>query len=739
MVGKRFVFAFVASLSMIGIGRAALPPPPPLPPATILMRQHLPLPPPPPPPAAEVAGIMAKVNTANPARIADEHETMPLVQPADGHANNAYRQVWRAGLGNPETKQQADQQIDSGEAAYLVVNRGNTKSISLRLKDGSSYSTGFNNLILMNAYGRGVPIVALSDSWFGGLNIQMMSAVAQLVLQVMMVLFLIGVGIWFVRKIMRGKMRRVDGDHRVKTTFDDIAGLEEVKAEMREIVEFMRDPGRFKQMGATVPRGVLLKGPPGTGKTLLARAVAGEAGVPFFSLNASDIIDTPFVGVAAGRVRNLFRAVRRAIRQQSRSNKAKKLVPAPIRRLFGKLFPRAARRASLPKWMPREAAMGGIVFIDEIDMVGRRRDGGAATDLKSEREHILTQFLVELDGIDARGGLAPIVLICATNRADVLDPALLRAGRLDRHIDVPRPDRNEKTRILELHAKKKPVSPDIKFRDIAMAMPGATGADLERLTNEAAIEAIRQNKTMIDQKCYEAAIFRVLLGTPRPNLAISERERQVIAYHEAGHAVAAFLLQEADPPVVATIVSHGAALGLVMMEVPDNEHMRTRAKMLAEARVLLAGRAAEIMKFSLDASTTGAESDRSQVLEMLHDLVGRFGLSDKARYVGAARYNGIDGGSRMISDEALGEFNKAVAEEFGRAEADIEALLKENKGAVERVAQALLRQRYLGRADIAALIMNTDVETAIDADAEATATVMAGGGDLVAAHRTSET
>lgn len=734
MVGKRVVFGLIVALSSIGIGRAALPPPPPLPPATILVRQYPPLPPPAPPPAMQVAGIMAKVEAGHDARISRDRQTMPLVEPANGHADNAYRHVWHAGLGNPETRQLAEQQINGSEVAYIVVNKGNTKSMVLRLKNGDNHSIGFNNSMLVEAYGRGVPIVALSDSWFGGVNIQMMSAVAQLVLQVMMVLLLIGVFIWFARKILRGRMRRVDGDQRVHTTFDDIAGLEEVKAEMLEIVEFMRDPSRFKHMGASVPRGVLLKGPPGTGKTLLARAVAGEAGVPFFSLNASDIVDTPFVGVAAGRVRGLFRAVRRAIRQQARSNKARKIVPTPLRRLFRKLFPRAARRSTMPAWMPKAAAMGGIVFIDEIDMVGKRRDGGMSTDLKSEREHILTQFLVELDGIDARGEMAPIVLICASNRAEVLDPALLRAGRLDRHIDVPRPDRNEKAKILELHARKKPVSQDIRFRDIAMAMPGATGADLERLTNEAAIEAIRQKKALIDQKCYEAAIGRVLLGTPRPNLAISERERQVIAYHEAGHALAAFLLPAANPPVWATIVPHGGALGLVMMAVPDNEHMRTRGKMLADARVLLAGRASEIMMFDLDASTTGAESDRSQVLEMLHDLVGRFGLSEKARYVGAARYNGIDGGSRMISDEALREFNTAVAEEFTKAEADIEALLKENRDALERLAQALLKQRSLGRAEIAALILDTPVSNiSIEEDEEKTAET--GVGDLVAAHR----
>ncbi len=402
--------------------------------------------------------------------------------------------------------------------------------------------------------------------------------------------FLLMVGIWifFMRQMQAGGGKAMGfGKSRAKMltersgriTFEDVAGVDEAKDDLKEIVDFLRDPQKFQRLGGRIPKGVLLVGPPGTGKTLLARAIAGEANVPFFTISGSDFVEM-FVGVGASRVRDMF-------------EQAKKNSPC-------------------------------IVFIDEIDAVGRHRGAGLGGG-NDEREQTLNQLLVEMDGFEANES---VILIAATNRPDVLDPALLRPGRFDRHVVVPNPDLAGREKILRVHLRKVPLAPDVEPKVIARGTPGFSGADLANLVNEGALLAARRGKRVVNMSELEDAKDKVMMGAERRSLAMSEEEKKLTAFHEAGHAIIAITVEGSDPIHKATIIPRGRALGMVM-RLPERDQLSlTRQKMKSDLAVAFGGRLAEELVFGHDKVTTGAQSDIEQATRMARAMVTRFGMSD---------------------------------------------------------------------------------------------------------------
>jgi len=404
-------------------------------------------------------------------------------------------------------------------------------------------------------------------------------------------------------------------ENRPKVTFADVAGIEEAKEELGEVVEFLKFPKKFQALGARIPKGVLLLGPPGSGKTLLARAIAGEAGVPFFSISGSDFVEM-FVGVGASRVRDLF-------------EQAKKSAPC-------------------------------IVFIDEIDAVGRQRGAGLGGG-HDEREQTLNQLLVEMDGFDQNTG---VILIAATNRPDVLDPALLRPGRFDRQIVVDRADIKGRQAILAVHSKNKPLSKEISLETLARRTPGFSGADLENLLNEAALLAARRNKSIIEMSDCEEAIDRVVAGPERKSLVMSQKEKENTAYHESGHAIVGGLLPQADRVHKVTIIPRGMALGITWSLPDEDRHSRTKNELLAQITMALSGRIAEEIKFG--DVTTGASNDFEKATELARRMVTQYGMSDSLGPIQYGRGNhqvflGRDfGEDRNYSEEIAGKIDAEV-------------------------------------------------------------------------------
>jgi len=402
-------------------------------------------------------------------------------------------------------------------------------------------------------------------------------------------LLLIGVWVFFLRQMQAGGGKAMGfGKSRAKllterqgrVTFEDVAGVDEAKEELKEIVDFLKDPQKFQRLGGRIPKGVLLVGPPGTGKTLLARSIAGEATVPFFTISGSDFVEM-FVGVGASRVRDMF-------------EQAKKNAPC-------------------------------IVFIDEIDAVGRHRGAGLGGG-NDEREQTLNQLLVEMDGFETNEG---VILIAATNRPDVLDPALLRPGRFDRHVVVPNPDLGGREKILRVHMRKVPLATDVEPRTIARGTPGFSGADLANLVNEGALLAARRGKRVVTMVELEDAKDKVMMGAERRSLAMTDEEKKLTAYHEGGHALVALHVEGSDPIHKATIIPRGRALGLVM-RLPERDQLSvTRQKMMADLCVAFGGRIAEELIFGHDKVTTGAMSDIEQATRMSRAMVTRFGMSDE--------------------------------------------------------------------------------------------------------------
>ena len=448
-----------------------------------------------------------------------------------------------------------------------------------------------------------------------------------------------------------GKSRaKMMGDGNVKVKFSDVAGAEEAKQELTEVVEFLKDPGKFTSIGATIPKGVLLAGPPGTGKTLLAKAVAGEAGVPFFTISGSDFVEM-FVGVGASRVRDLF-------------GQAKKNAPC-------------------------------IIFIDEIDAVGRQRGAGLGGG-HDEREQTLNQLLVEMDGFGANEG---IITLAATNRPDILDPALLRPGRFDRQVIVGRPDLHGREAILKVHARNKPLADDVDLKTIAKKTPGFTGADLSNLLNEAALLAARLNKKVITMAELEEASEKVSMGPERRSHIVSEKDRKLTAYHESGHAIVAHLLPHANPVHKVTIIPRGYAGGYTMM-LPKEEHdYKTKAQLLADIRVALGGRIAEALV--LGDISTGASGDLQSVTNTARSMVTRWGMSDTLGPIVFGEqqeqvFLGKNiGHERNYSEEVASKIDVEIHHIVDEAYRDVEQLLTDNMDFLHNMAKALLEEETI--------------------------------------------
>ena len=448
-----------------------------------------------------------------------------------------------------------------------------------------------------------------------------------------------------------GKSRaKLMGEGNVKVSFKDVAGAEEAKQELEEVVEFLKDPGKFTTIGAKIPKGVLLAGPPGTGKTLLAKAVAGEAGVPFFTISGSDFVEM-FVGVGASRVRDLF-------------TQAKKNAPC-------------------------------IIFIDEIDAVGRQRGAGLGGG-HDEREQTLNQLLVEMDGFGANEG---IITIAATNRPDILDPALLRPGRFDRQVIVGRPDLRGREAILKVHARNKPLADDVDLKTIAKKTPGFTGADLNNLLNEAALLAARLNKKVITMAEVEEASEKVSMGPERRSHIVSEKDRKLTAYHESGHAIVAHLLPHADPVHKVTIIPRGAAGGYTMMLPTEEQNYKTKSQLLADIRVALGGRIAEAL--ILDEISTGASGDLQSVTNTARAMVTRWGMSDELGPIVFGEqqeqvFLGKNlGHERNYSEEIAAKIDAEIHRIVEEAYKDITKLLSDNEKFLHDMANALLEEETI--------------------------------------------
>lgn len=481
---------------------------------------------------------------------------------------------------------------------------------------------------------------------------------------------LIIVGLWFMMmnqsgagggKVMnfgKSRARRYDED-KVKITFKDVAGAEEAKQELEEVVEFLKSPQKYNDLGAKIPKGVLLYGPPGTGKTLLAKAVAGEAGVPFFSISGSDFVEM-FVGVGASRVRDLF-------------DNAKKSAPC-------------------------------IVFIDEIDAVGRQRGAGLGGG-HDEREQTLNQLLVEMDGFSANEG---IIMIAATNRPDILDPALLRPGRFDRQIVVDRPDIKGRTEILKVHVKGKPIGTDVSLDVIAQRTPGFTGADLSNLVNEAALLTARRDKKVINMPEMEEAAERVIMGPERKSRVISDKEKRLTAYHEGGHTIVGMLLDNTDPVHKVTIIPRGRAGGYTLSLPKEDKYYATRSEMLDELKVLLGGRVAEALV--LKEISSGASNDLQRATQLARQMICEYGMSENIGPVTFGHrqdqvFLGRDiARDKDYSEEVAAEIDKEVRSFIEDAYAATEKLLSDNLDKLHVIAKALMERETLEEEEINQLV-----------------------------------
>ncbi len=502
------------------------------------------------------------------------------------------------------------------------------------------------------------------------------------------ILLLIGVYIFVMRQMQGGggkggamgfgKSRaKMMTEENNKITFDDVAGIDEAKEELEEIVEFLKDPGKFQRLGGKIPKGCLLVGPPGTGKTLLAKAIAGEAGVPFFTISGSDFVEM-FVGVGASRVRDMF-------------EQGKKSAPC-------------------------------IIFIDEIDAVGRHRGAGMGGG-NDEREQTLNQLLVEMDGFEANEG---VILIAATNRPDVLDPALLRPGRFDRQVVVPNPDIAGRTKILEVHLKKVPAAPDMNAKIIARGTPGFSGADLANLVNEAALLAARRGKRVVTMKEMESAKDKVMMGAERKSMVMSNDEKKLTAFHEAGHALIGVKMEDSDPIHKATIIPRGRALGMVMRLPVADQLSITRDKLYADLAVAMGGRVAEELVFGYGKVTSGASSDIQQATRMAKAMVTQWGMSDK---LGPMDYSAGGGGEPFLgatyggqgkanSEETAalidGEVRRILDESYDTAT----KLLKKHRKELDLIANSLLEYETLTGEEIDELIANGKIERSVDESAK---------------------
>jgi cell division protease FtsH len=550
--------------------------------------------------------------------------------------------------------------VDRGEIAEVTV-KGNTLQGKLKNRQDFRTVSPLDTQLLDKMRQKGV---SLSFEKEDSQSLWAQFLVSWMPLGIICVLF-----IFLMRQLQAGggkamsfgksKAKLLSENHN-KVTFADVAGIDEAKDELEEIIQFLKDPKKFTKLGGRIPKGVLLMGSPGTGKTLLARAIAGEAGVPFFSISGSDFVEM-FVGVGASRVRDLF-------------EQGKKHAPC-------------------------------IIFIDEIDAVGRHRGAGLGGG-HDEREQTLNQLLVEMDGFESNEG---VILIAATNRPDVLDPALLRPGRFDRRIVVPRPDVKGREGILKVHTKKTPLSPEVDLDSIARGTPGFSGADLENLVNEAALLAARKNKERLDNGDFEFAKDKVMMGSERRSMIISEKDKRITAWHEAGHALVARLVPECDPVHKVTIIPRGPALGLTQMLPKEDRLNWNRQAVLDRIAMAMGGRIAEELQFN--EITSGAKSDIDHATAFARSMVCEWGMSEKlgplafgedqqevflGRELGHRARNFSEKTAIDIDDEV----RHIVTTQYQRAK----GILVENKGVLDRIAQALLEWETLDGADVEAIV-----------------------------------
>ncbi len=505
-------------------------------------------------------------------------------------------------------------------------------------------------------------------------------------------LLLIGVWLYFMRQASSGNNKAMSFgkskaklvENRKKVTFKDVAGCDESKQELEEVVDFLKDPAKFQRLGGKIPRGVLLVGPPGTGKTLLAKAVAGEADVPFFSISGSDFVEM-FVGVGASRVRDMFA-------------EAKKHSPC-------------------------------LLFIDEIDAVGRHRGAGLGGG-NDEREQTLNQLLVEMDGFEEKQN---VILIAATNRPDVLDPALLRPGRFDRQVTVVNPDIKGREEILQVHVRKVPLSRDVKLSVIARGTPGFSGADLANLVNEAALLAARKNKHKVTQKDFDDAKDKVLMGSERKSMVMDDDEKKLTAYHEAGHAICSLFVKATDPIHKATIVPRGRALGMVQQLPEKDQYSYSREKMLSRLVIMMGGRVAEEIKFGHDKVTSGASSDIAGATNLARAMVTEWGMSETLGPVLYAENSGeVFLGksvtqSKLISEKTANIIDSEIKRFVTEAYDEAIKLLKKKDKELELLAQALIEYETLSGDEIKEVIvgktLNRNDEVPVSEDKKTLASV----------------
>jgi cell division protease FtsH len=549
-------------------------------------------------------------------------------------------------------------EVNNGQVRDVVI-QGRT--VSGQLNDGRSFTTFTpeDPQLVSRLTEKGVRVVARPEE-------SEVNPLFQILISWFPMLLLIGVWIFFMRQMQGGGGRAMGfGKSRAKlltekhgrVTFEDVAGIDEAKAELEEIVDFLRDPQKFQRLGGKIPKGVLLVGPPGTGKTLLARSIAGEANVPFFTISGSDFVEM-FVGVGASRVRDMF--------EQGKKN-------APC-----------------------------LIFIDEIDAVGRHRGAGLGGG-NDEREQTLNQMLVEMDGFESNEG---VIIIAATNRPDVLDPALLRPGRFDRQVVVPNPDVVGREKILRVHMRKVPLASDVDPKTIARGTPGFSGADLANLVNEAALLAARTGRRTVGMAEFEAAKDKVMMGAERRSLVMSEDEKRMTAYHEAGHALVAMHEPECDPVHKATIIPRGRALGLVMSLPAGDRYSKHKSKMKAELAMAMGGRVAEEIVFGADKVSNGASGDIKMATNQARMMVTEWGMSDKLGMVAYGENsqevflghsvtqskNISEETARLIDAEIRGIIDGA----YGRAK----QILTDNREELERLAKGLLEHETLSGDEI---------------------------------------
>ncbi len=525
---------------------------------------------------------------------------------------------------------------------------------------------------------------------------QEQSTLSAIIISFLPFILLIGVWIFFMNRMQGGgkggamsfgKSRaKMLTERAGKVTFGDVAGIDEAKEELEEIVEFLQDPQKFSRLGGKIPKGALLVGPPGTGKTLLARAIAGEAGVPFFAISGSDFVEM-FVGVGASRVRDMF-------------EQAKKNAPC-------------------------------IVFIDEIDAVGRQRGSGMGGG-NDEREQTLNQLLVEMDGFESNEG---VILLAATNRADVLDKALLRPGRFDRQIHVPLPDINGRKKILEIHSGKIPVGPDVDLRIIARGSPGFSGADLANLVNEAALTAARTGKRFVTMEDFEFAKDKVMMGSERRSMVLTEEQKEMTAYHESGHAIVGIKLPKCDPVYKATIIPRGGALGMVM-SLPEMDQLNYfKDQVEQKIAMAMAGKAAEIFKYGAERVSNGPSGDIQQASALARAMVLRWGMSDAVGNIDyqAAHegYSGNGAGGLSISEGTQELIEKEVKRLIDEGYETAARIIRENGEEFERLAQGLLEYETLTGSEIKR-VMRGEPPLKSDDDEEDGSSASGGAGSISA-------